>query len=66
MEEITKTGTITYTKVDGEIKEVKTDLHINELFKIIHHLRAKISPERDPLKDMQCMGWHVPQLENKK
>jgi len=58
-----KTGEITVTKIDGTITSVKSDFHIDELFKIVHHLRTKLSdghPDKDVLKSMENMAWPVP------
>lgn len=61
-----KTGTLTVTKVDGINTHVNSDFHIDELFKIVHHMRSDLGGKADALKDMQRMGWPVPQKEFKK
>lgn len=66
MKETIKNGTIKVVKVDGIIKEVETDFHIDELFKIINYMRTGLGKNNDVLKDMQRMGWPVPQLNKPK
>lgn len=56
----TKNGSITVTKVDGLITDVSSDFHIDKLFKIVHHLRTKLdnaNPNKDVLNAMRKMGW---------
>ena len=62
---ILKSGTVTYEKIDGEIVDVQSELHIDELFKVIHFLRSKMNKEVDTLKDLQRMGGEVPQIKSK-
>lgn len=60
-----KSGIITYEKINGEIVDVQSELHIDELFKVIHFLRSKMNKDVDTLKDLQRMGWEVPQIKSK-
>jgi len=67
MDTKTKGGTITVSKVDGIITEVSSDFHIDELFKIIHLMRANIDgskQDRNVLSAMAKMGWPIPRKSN--
>ena len=62
MDTKTKSGTITVSKVDGIITEVTSDFHIDELFKIIHFMRANLDgpkPDRNVLSAIAEMGWPI-------
>lgn len=52
-----KSHTITITKENGEVTNVETDMHIDELFKAIQFMRKDF----DQIETLEKMGWPVPQ-----
>ena len=67
MDTKTKSGTISVSKADGIITEVTSDFHIDELFKIIHFMRANLygsKQDRNVLSAMAKMGWPIPRKAN--
>lgn len=46
---------ITTKNDQGDITEVETDMHIDELFKVVLHMRKGL----DQLETLEKMGWPV-------